>query len=61
VSKPGPALSARQFIEKISALATPTEREKNQRYFKEKMLAIKLGVGFATIFKLASLQTWISK
>jgi 3-methyladenine DNA glycosylase AlkD len=49
-----PALSARQFIEKMSAIATPTDLEKNQRYFKEKADGNKiLGVRFASIFQLA--------
>jgi 3-methyladenine DNA glycosylase AlkD len=47
-------ITARQFIDKLTASATGAEQEKNQRYFKEKVSGNKiLGVRFAIIFALA--------
>ncbi len=49
------AITAKQFIESLSALKSGTDLEKNQRYFKDNHKGENqiLGVRFASIFKLA--------
>jgi 3-methyladenine DNA glycosylase AlkD len=48
------SISARQFIDRLSASANATDQGKNQRYFKEKVIGNKImGARFANIFALA--------